>query len=101
MIQINPQEFDGEPKTVEVIADRRNELSGNVSQNQELCVIQQVNEWIKTGKLPADEFIKTGIDRIQIGQRFHCSTKVDRSPEFIVTLRQRGRKRAQEFLTDR
>ena len=31
VIQINPQEREGEPTTVEEIADRRNELSGNSS----------------------------------------------------------------------
>ena len=101
VIQINAQEFEGEPTTNEVIADRRNELSGNISLNQELRFIEQVNEWIETGKLPADEFTRTEIHRIQMGQRFHCSTKVDRSPDFIATLQELGRKRAQEFLTAR
>jgi len=101
VIQINPQEFSGEPKTVEVIADRRNELAGNISLNQELRFIEQVNEWIETGKLPAEEFSKTEIHRIQMGQRFHCSTKVDRSPGFIEDLQQLGAKQAHEFLSER
>jgi len=101
VIQVNPQEFSGEPTTSEVIADRRNELAGNISLNQELRFIEKVNEWIETGKLPADEFTKTGIHRIQMGQRFHCSTKVDRSPEFIAELQKLGAKRADEFLSNR
>ena len=101
VIQVNPQEFSGEPTTSEVIADRRNELAGNISLNQELRFIEQVNEWIETGKLPADEFTKTEIHRIQMGQRFHCSTKVDRSPEFIAELQKLGAKRADEFLSNR
>ena len=101
VIQVNPQEFSGEPTTTEVIADRRNELAGNISLNQELGFIETVNEWIETGKLPADEFTKTEIHRIQMGQRFHCSTKVDRSPEFIAELQKLGAKRADEFLSNR
>ena len=36
-----------------------------------------------------------------MGQRFHCSTKVDRSPEFIAELQKLGAKRADEFLSNR
>ncbi len=31
VVQVNPQTFEGDPSTAEVIADRRNELSGNIS----------------------------------------------------------------------
>ena len=101
IIQVNPQEFEGEPKTSEVIADRRNELSGNISLNQELGFIERVNDWIEAGKLPADEFTKTEVTRIQMGKRFHCSTKVDRDPEFLMELRELGAKRAREFVEER
>jgi len=101
VIQINPQEFSGEPTTTEVMADRRNELAGNISLNQELGFIETVNEWIETGKLPADEFTQTEIHRIQMGQRFHCSTKVDRSAAFINDLQRLGIKQAKEFLAER
>ncbi|MUV88542.1 patatin-like phospholipase family protein [Halapricum sp. CBA1109] len=98
VIQINAQEFEGEPTTNEVIADRRNELSGNISLNQELNFIEQVNEWVETGKLPADEFEHTEVRRIQMSDRFHCSTKVDRDPEFLDELRELGAERARAFL---
>ena len=101
VIQINPQEFEGEPSTTEVIADRRNELSGNISLNQELRFIEQVNDWIDEGKLPPAEFSRTAIHRIQMTQKYHCSTNVDRDPEFLAELRQRGRERAREFLEER
>ncbi len=101
IIQINPQAFEGNPTTHEVIADRRNELSGNISLNQELKFIEQVNEWIDAGKLPADEFSKTEIHRIEMGTRFHCSTKVDRDPAFLDELRSLGERQAREFLADR
>jgi len=57
------------PTTTDVIADRRNELSGNISLNQELGFIEQVNE-VGRGKLPADEFQQTAIRRIHMGKRF-------------------------------
>lgn len=101
IIQINAQEFEGEPTTLEVIADRRNQLSGNISLNQELGFIERVNEWVEDGTLPADEFVQTEIHRIEMGEQYHCSTKVDRSPEFISELMALGHSRAQEFLDDR
>jgi len=100
IIQVNPQEFEGEPTTSEVIADRRNELSGNISLNQELGFIERVNGWIESGKLPADEFVRTDIRRIEMGKRFHCATKVDRDPDFLDDLKELGRERAREFLDE-
>jgi NTE family protein len=101
VIQVNPQEFEGEPKSKAVIEDRRNELSGNISLNQELRFIERVNEWVETGKLPSDEFQRTEIHRIQMGKRFHCTTKVDRSPDFLAELQELGAARAKEFLAKR
>ena len=98
IVQVNPQAFEGEPTTSEVIADRRNELSGNISLNQELGFIEQINDWVESGKLPADEFVRTDIRRIEMGKRFHCSTKVDRDPDFLSDLQELGRERAREFL---
>ncbi|WP_436925063.1 patatin-like phospholipase family protein [Halosimplex amylolyticum] len=98
IVQINSQEFDGEPSTAEVIADRRNELSGNISLNQELGFIEQVNEWVEAGKLPAGEFQRTDVRRIDMGKQYHSATKVDRDPEFLGELRELGRRRAREFL---
>jgi len=101
VIQVNPQTFEGEPSTTDVIADRRNELSGNISLNQELRFVKQVNEWIDAGRLPAGEFVRTDIRRIGMGKRYHCSTKVDRDPEFLDELRDLGARRAREFLDAR
>jgi NTE family protein len=98
IIQINSQAFEGVPTTTDVIADRRNELSGNISLNQELGFIEQVNEWVADGKLPADEFQQTAIRRIHMGKRFSAATKVDRDPAFLTELRELGRQRAREFL---
>ncbi|MEF8779200.1 MAG: patatin-like phospholipase family protein [Haloferacaceae archaeon] len=98
VIQINPQEREGEPTTLEEIADRRNELSGNISLNQELRVVERVNEWIEEGYLPEEKFTRTTVRRISMGRAYHCSTKVDRSPAFVRELMELGERRANEFL---
>jgi len=101
VIQINPQETEGEPTRLDEIADRRNELSGNISLNQELGFIERVNEWVADGTLPEGEFKHTEIERIQMGRDYHCSTKLDRDPEFIRELIDLGRDRAGDFLAAR
>ncbi len=101
VIQINPQERPGEPRSLEEIADRRNELSGNISLNQELRTIERVNEWIDEGHLPASDFSKVDVHRFSMGKQYHCSTKVDRNPAFIQELMELGEHRAGEFLAAR
>jgi NTE family protein len=101
VIQINPQERDGEPQTLEEIADRRNELSGNISLNQELRVVERVNEWVDAGHLPESDFSTVDVHRISMGKEYHCSTKVDRTPSFIQELMDLGKQRATEFRQSR
>jgi NTE family protein len=98
VIQINPQEIDEIPTSTQEINNRRNELAGNLSLNQELRFITRVNEWVETGKLPADEFSHTEIRRIEMGRRFDSATKVDRDPAFIEELMTLGRERGRRFL---
>ena len=101
VIQINPQQREGEPTSLEEIADRRNELSGNISLNQELRVVERVNEWIDEGHLPESDFQRTEIRRISMGRAYQSSTKVDRSPAFIRELMELGEQRAVEFRSQR
>ena len=98
IVQINSQEIEGEPTSLEEIADRRNELAGNISLNQELRVIERVNDWVDAGHLPEGEFSKTAVRRIPMEADYHCSTKVDRSPSFVRELMSLGEARAAAFL---
>jgi NTE family protein len=101
VIQVNPQERHGEPTTLEEINDRRNELSGNISLNQELKVIERVNAWIDQGHLPESDFTRTEIHRIEMDRELHCATKVDRSPSFLDELIDLGQEQASAFLDER
>jgi NTE family protein len=100
VIQINPQEREENPRTLEEIADRRNELSGNLSLNQELRFIEWVNDWIDAGHLPADGFTHTEIRKIELEKRYTYATKADRRPSFVRSLIERGEARAAAFLAD-
>ncbi len=98
VVQINPQEREGEPTSLVEIKDRRNELAGNISLNQELRFVRRVNQWIDDGRLPDDEFARTEIRTIQMGRTLHCTSKLDRSPGFVDDLMTSGREHAEEFL---
>ena len=51
VIQINAKETAVEPRTILEIADRRNELSGNLSLYQELHFIERIDSLIEDGHL--------------------------------------------------
>lgn len=100
LIKINPQERLRIPKTAAGIADRRNELSGNLSMNAEIRFVRQVNDWIANGYLP-DRYTHTEIRRIRFRrQGLDWRTKLDRSPEFIERLITDGEQAAASFLEE-
>ena len=98
VVQINPQVREETPRSLVDIADRRNELAGNISLNQELRFIRWVNRWIEAGHLPTESFSQTAVRRIALGPGYGHSTKLDRDPEFIEELMTTGEDRAAEFL---
>jgi NTE family protein len=100
VIQINPQESDGEPTSMLEIRDRRNELTGNLSLNQELRFVERVNEWIEDGDLVNDEYSRTEIERIALDEELDYASKLDRDPAFLDDLRERGERTAAEFLSE-
>jgi NTE family protein len=100
VVQINPQERSGEPTSMEEIADRRNELSGNLSLNQEIAFIERVNDWVAAGHLP-DSYKQINVRRVELDRELHCSSKLDRSPSFLRELVAGGEAAAAAFLDDR
>jgi NTE family protein len=98
VLQINPQEREDVPTSLSDIADRRNELSGNLSMNQELRFVEQVNSWLERGHLPEEHFSYTDVHRIGLGRSYELSSKLDRSPRFVRQLLRLGERRASEFL---
>ncbi len=122
VIQINPRRRDKEPTTVEEILDRRNELSGNVSLEQEIDSIKTLNKVARAAdKLftahpeisatPAGEPLRkyktVKICRIEIDEEslfsdevsgLDYASKLDRDPSFIQRLIKHGKSQAQSFL---
>jgi NTE family protein len=107
VIQINPTRRDTEPRTMVEIADRRNELSGNLSLYQELHVIEKIDTMLEEGLLPPGGKYKSVVVRIielprarlsPLSRSLGTASKINRDPAFLRELQQHGRKLAEEFL---
>lgn len=100
IIQINPQRRSQEPRTVEDILDRRNELAGNLSLNQEISSIEAFNRWLKEGHFSTDRYKHVEIKKIEFDRELDYSSKLDRSPSFIRDLMKYGEEKAGIFLKE-
>ncbi|MFY4811879.1 patatin-like phospholipase family protein [Haloarcula sp. AONF1] len=97
VIQIEPQTRDDRPTSLAEITDRRQELSGNLSLNQELFFVRKVNDWVEKGYLP-DDFKHVEIRRLGLDEKLTAASKRDRDPRFIEDLMETGRAEANAFL---
>lgn len=107
VIRVNPIQSKDEPKTTSAIADRRNELGGNLSLNQELRFIETVNRWIDEGHFRPDIQNKLKPIKIrelamseQLSDSLDYSTKLSRDRHLVDKLMTDGETRAAEFLKD-
>jgi NTE family protein len=104
VIQINPKETDTEPKSVVEIADRRNELSGNLSLYQELHFIEEMNRLLDEGLLsPHGRYGHVVVRVIELSRSrtsrlWGAASKIDRDPAFLRRLIDQGEEQATEFL---
>lgn len=105
VIQINPKERATEPTTAVDIADRRNELAGNLSLYQELHFIEKIDQLLEAGVLTPDSKYKSIMVRVielspsRLGRPLGVTSKLNRDPAFIRDLIAHGQAQADEFLT--
>lgn len=95
VVRVNPRARATEPRTVGDIADRRNELAGNLSLEQELFFIRKVNEW--ADRL-GDPYRRIEIREVTLDLDLDLPSKLDRRPAFLRRLFDAGREEAEEFL---
>ncbi len=104
VIQINPKARPHEPRTVTEIADRRNELAGNLSLHQELHFIENIDRMLDEGQLAQDGKYKPIVVRVielarsRLSHSLGTASKLNRDPAFIQDLIAHGEERADEFL---
>src|SRR4029434_7984087 len=83
VVQINPSARDDEPTSMVEIADRRNELSGNLSLHQELGFIEKINQLLEEGLLAEDGRYKQIVVRLielarpQLSRKLGAASKLN------------------------
>ncbi len=103
VIQINPTARADEPRTVLDIADRRNELAGNLSLFQELHVIEKVDQLLADGLLVGGGYKQVDVrvlelSRPRLSRLLGPVSKLNRDPGFLRALMDQGARQAEEFL---
>ena len=98
VVQINPERRENEPKSVHEILDRRNELAGNLSLNQEIFFIEKINELVYKGLLIGSKYKYIKVRRIEMLRDLDYTSKLDRSPSFIQGMMAYGEEQADDFL---
>jgi len=100
VIQINPEEIDRTPTGTEEMTDRRNELAGNLSLNQELYFVRRTNELVRRfgnyedgvlklsgGSSPdGREYRTIKLRRVELTRELDYSSKLDRDAASIARL---------------
>lgn len=99
IIRINPLETSETPRSLDDIADWRNELSGNLSLKQEKHVIESINELIAEGIIDHDRDTSIALREIELDGELDLHSKLDRNPEFLQTVMDRGAANASDFWT--
>jgi len=101
VIQINPETSESEPKRVSNMMDRRDELAGNLSLNQEIFFIEKVNDWVREGVFSGTGHKIVEVRRIPMLRRgLQSEAKMNRDPEFIQGLMAYGEEQAGKFLKE-
>lgn len=101
VIQINSSTCARVPTEIHEINDRRNDLAGNISMEQELNLIEMINRLIAKGVLTDPKYHPINIARLPFERELSYETKLDRRPEFLEELRLYGKSKARWFLKER
>jgi NTE family protein len=100
IIQVSPPKRKDEPKTTEDIRDRRDELTSNLSLEQEVYFIEKINQLLQKGMLQNSPYIPIQVRRILMQRDLDYPSKLDRNPYFIQNLIAYGEAEAEKFLRD-
>jgi predicted acylesterase/phospholipase RssA len=106
IVQINPQACASVPDSAYEIVERRNQLSGNLSLNQEISAIKATNRWISEGLIDDPRhkpvtlhWIRMNVETLKReGWPMGPASKLDRRARFLEALRTHGEVQARLFL---
>lgn len=97
VLQVNPSTRDEVPKTVEEIHDRRNELAGNLSLQQELYFIDKINDFVSNGQFKNGEYKKISVKKAIMEWDLPYVSKLNRDPRFIQKMIAYGEEQAEQL----
>jgi len=97
IVRINPERRPDTPRSLDDIADRRNELSGNLSLRQEMHTIETVNELIDEGVITDERYKRIRFRELELSAALDVHSKLNRDRCFLEWLRERGRAQADEL----
>jgi len=103
VIQVNPIERKGAPKTPQDIQNRMNEISFNGSLLKELRAIDFVDRLIREGKLSSDDYRQVRVHIIENQAELKpmgASSKMNTEWAFLTKLRDMGRETAVRWLDE-
>jgi NTE family protein len=100
VVRINPVKRDETPRSLDDIADRRNELSGNLSLAQEVHTIETINDLIDEGVIDDERYKRIELREVALDVDLDVQSKLDRSHDFLEELMERGEAKASEFWTE-
>jgi NTE family protein len=100
VIQVTPQTAQRVPVTLEAIKDRRDELTSNLSLEQEIYFINKINTLINAQALKTDKYRVIKVRRIEMLHPLDFASKLDRSVGFIKEMMAYGEEEAANFLND-
>jgi NTE family protein len=98
IVQLFPRTIATEPRSPGAIADRRAELTSNLSLEQEIDSIEKINEFLRAGYLEGAGYREVGIERIELGRQLDSASAGDRSPAFLQGLIAEGERAGSAFL---
>jgi NTE family protein len=101
VVQINASTCAQVPTETHEILDRRNELAGNLSLEQEIRFIEMNNRAIAEGRLKEPLVRPIHIGRIPLDRDLGYRSKLDRRPEFLWELKEYGKTKSRWFLQER
>jgi NTE family protein len=100
IVSVNPRARADVPRGLREIADRRSELSANLSIAKDVAFIEQVNEWLAAGYLPESEYKHVDVRFLDLDRDLSLASKLNRDPDFLDGLIAAGRRDAAAFLAD-
>ncbi|MDT7742724.1 MAG: hypothetical protein QOE59_1802, partial [Actinomycetota bacterium] len=101
IVQLFPRAITGEPRSPGAIADRRAELTANLSLEQEIDAIERINGFVRAGTLTDPSYREVGVERIELDRALDSASAADRSPAFLQGLIADGERAGATFLASR